>query len=80
MNATKERVGILARAATTKIGQCVGSGPEGLQEAQNLGCLRVTVGAGGANLGGELAAFYKSTMLHCNCEKGRAADFFPQIY
>lgn len=75
----QDRIGIFPRSATAGIRQDVGSSPVGLQEAEDLWSLRVTVGARLANLRSQSTPFNKSSILTCCCEERRAVHFLPQI-
>ena len=44
VNAGENAVGIFAGASATSVGKNIGTGPVGLEEAKNVGCLRIAVG------------------------------------
>ena len=45
VNASEDAVGVLARASATSVGKNIGTGPVGLKETENIGCLRIAVRA-----------------------------------
>jgi hypothetical protein len=79
VNASQDRVCILAGSTTTSVGKSIRAGPVGLEEAENKRGLRSTVGTRLSELGGKVATLHQSTILDSGGEEGRAVDLFPEV-
>jgi hypothetical protein len=79
VDAGQNRVCVLTRSTTSSVGEGIGAGPVGLEEAKDKRSLRDTVGARLSKLSGKVAALDQSTVLDSGGEEGRAVNLFPQI-
>lgn len=80
VDAAQQGVGVFAGAVTaTEVGQDVGAGPVGLEEAEDLGGLGDAVGTRVAELVGQGVAFHEGAVLYGCGEEGGALDFFPEV-
>jgi hypothetical protein len=79
VNASQDRVCILAGSTTSSIGKSIGASPVRLKEAKDKRSLGNTVGARLSKLSGKAVALNQSTILDSSSEEGRAVNLLPQI-
>jgi hypothetical protein len=79
VNASQDRVCVLAGSTTSSVGKSIGASPVGLKEAKDERSLRDTVGARLSKLSGKAVALDQSTVLDSGSEEGRAVDLLPKI-